>query len=441
MRKLITSIFFLSLLAVVILSCRKEPDLIGLDLIPESDLLGHEYTDTVTIVAYTLAEDSTRNALNRTDEMIQHLVGSIADPVFGTTTASIYTQFLLSRVNPSFGTTPVADSIILTIPYSGIYGDTLATQHIKVYEVTDTMNVNSGYYYFSTKSIGAEPIGEATFIPNTWEVDTIDGNAVRPHLKVQLSNEFAQKFFTTSITNNKAFSSDDEFVKVFKGIFITAEKAAGPESGAIMYLNLTHTQSQITLYYKNSTEDSLSFEFPISTNSARFNHYEHYGYEGADPLLAAQLAGDTTAGNERLFLQSMLGTRIKLQFPFIDDLASRKIAIHEAVLMFDGPQTDSTYAIPSTLTVKAVDSAGNIETLPDEMEGATYMGTTPKGPNQYRVRIGRYIQQRLIHPERPDYGIYIMAGNPWIFSNRAQFYGPGSSISPLKLRIYFTPIK
>lgn len=425
----------------MIFSCRKEPDLIGLDLIPESDLLGHEYTDTVTVIAYTLVEDSTKSTLTKTDDMIQHLLGSMADPAFGTTTASIYTQYLLSREKPDFGESPVADSIILTIPYSGIYGDTLATQNIKIYEVTDTMSLKAAYYYFSDKQISSEPIGEASFIPNTWFTDTINGTAIRPHLRVPLSPAFAQKIFTTNSTNSNAFSSDPEFVKVFKGIYLTAERASGTESGAIMYLNLTHAQSQITLYYHNAEDDSLSFEFPINTNCGRFNHYEHYGYEGADPLLLQQIAGDTSAGDDRLFLQSMFGTRIKLQFPYLNALASRKLAIHEAVLMFDGPQTDSTYAIPSTLAVKAVDSLGNFETLPDELEGAVYMGTSPKGPNQYRIRIGRYIQQRLMHPERPDYGIHILPGNAWLFANRAEFYGPGSSVSPLKLRIYFTPVE
>ncbi len=116
-----------AVLGLAAISCQKEPDLIGLDLLPIEDNLNIDYTDTSTVVAYTLREDSLR-----TDELALNLLGSMSDPVFGTTTASIYTQYRLSKNNVTFGENAVADSMILTLTYKGVYGDSMASKTIRV---------------------------------------------------------------------------------------------------------------------------------------------------------------------------------------------------------------------------------------------------------------------------------------------------------------------
>ena len=72
-RAILAIIFALSLA-----SCNKEPDLIGIDLLPDSDYLNLSFTDTSTIIAYTVREDSLR-----TDELSANLLGYMNDPVFG----------------------------------------------------------------------------------------------------------------------------------------------------------------------------------------------------------------------------------------------------------------------------------------------------------------------------------------------------------------------
>ncbi len=432
-RLTINRILIFAVLIVLSVSCKKEPDLLGLDLIPDEELLSHEYTDTSTIIAYTLKEDTLR-----TDELSTSLLGSVNDPVFGVTTASIYTQFRMAALNISFGDNPVADSIILSIPYKGVYGDTLAVQDITVFELDDTLNIVNPYYHFSSTSIKPTVIGQASFVPDTRTTDTVNGVARIPHMRIQLSQEFANRIITA---DTNTFTTNTAFLKEFKGIYLTAANASSTGEGGMMYLDLGHSQAAITLYYHN-TDDTSRVNFIFGANAARYNQYEHFNYDGADQVLLDQFAGDTTAGNEKLFLQAMGGAKIKLRFPFIDDLAKQNIpAIHEAVLVIENDQPDDNYPIPALVAIRALDENGKYEVLPDEAEGSAFIGGQAKNNKEYRIRVTRYVQQRLLHPDLPDYGLTLIAAGSALSSNRAVLKGPGAESGRMRLLIYFSPIE
>ncbi|HIN39586.1 MAG TPA: DUF4270 family protein, partial [Flavobacteriales bacterium] len=81
----------------VFAGCEK-PGVIGLDVHPEADQFNVLFSDTSTLVAKTILEDSIR-----TDEPILNLLGAYTDPVFGYTAASFYTQFSMTTNNVGFG--------------------------------------------------------------------------------------------------------------------------------------------------------------------------------------------------------------------------------------------------------------------------------------------------------------------------------------------------
>ena len=417
-------------------SCQKEPDLIGLGLVPGNDLMQHEYIDTTTVIAYTVREDSVR-----TNELSANLLGSVADPVFGTTTASIYTQFRLPNVNTSFGTSPVVDSIILTLTYSGIYGDSLAQKNIQVYELAGDLSKDASYYSTSTVRINPTIIGQASFVPSFLQPDSIDGEYIAPHMRINLTPAFANKLITASSTT---LSSNDSFQKEFKGFYITSSNATNPGTGSILYLNLTGSMSKVTVHYHNST-DTATLNFPInsSTNSycARFNHYNHFGYQGADPALISQFKGDTTSGNNELFVEAMGGAKIRVRFPYLTALAKqKKIAINEAVLVLENMDPDEDYPMPSLLGIRALtsDTLTHYSTLPDEDEGSAFINGYSIDNKQYRIRITRYVQNRLLHPDDPDYGLMLIAAGGALIGNRAVLKGPGATSGRMRLLIYYT---
>ncbi|MFA5781348.1 MAG: DUF4270 family protein, partial [Bacteroidales bacterium] len=134
--RLSAAIFLLSFL----FSC-EEPDIVGLEVQPPNDKMDVVFCDTITLVAYSVKEDSIR-----TDETVYNLLGSNYDPIFGKNSASFYSQARLSSNNANFGSNPVLDSIVLSLLYKGIYGDTSAQQTVKVYELAENIYKDSVYY-------------------------------------------------------------------------------------------------------------------------------------------------------------------------------------------------------------------------------------------------------------------------------------------------------
>lgn len=430
-------------------SCKKEPDLLGLDLIPENELLNHDIVDTITIIARTEKDTlMTRNSATS-------LLGSIDDPVFGKTNASFYAQYLLPVANYEFGTDPIADSIFLTLPYKGLYGDEDATLTVKIYEVTDTISHYVNYFQYSTLPVGTELIGEATFIPNTTDSIYIDTVKTVPMMRIPLSLDFANRLMNPP--TDTTYKNNSNFVKTYKGLFFVTEDANAPGSGSIMYLNLASEYSKIHLYYRYTSDsvdqDTTKFMYSFSAASARFNHFEHFDYSGADPMLLDQFAGNTQSASDKLFLQAMGGTKLLLEFPYLDKLAGKNLAIHEAALLFE-PEEDEFNDAPSLLSIKEmvprslVDTSASAElsyfiyrALADEEEGAThYLGNLNN--DKYKFRITRYIQDRLLHPEDPEYPLAVYISGANTSSNAAVLKGTGVEGSGrFKLVLYLTPLE
>lgn len=423
-----------ALVAVVILSsCNKEPDLIGLDLLPVSDRLNMSFTDTSTIVAYTVREDSLL-----TDELSANLLGYISDPVFGNVLASVYTQFRLPLNNSSFGENPVADSLVLTLVYSGIYGDSLSQHTFRVFELADSLNIDSSYYSHNTVPVNPVQIGEATFVPNLKEADSVDGAFVPPHLRITLSQEFANKIITA---DEETLSSNSYFQDVFKGIFITADPVTSNGHGAILYFNLMDVASGITMHYHNDTDTSM-LKFQFNASCARFNNYNHFNYSNAAPDLQAQLNGDTLAGNNRVFMQAMAGTKVKLRMPWLKNIPENaKIAVNEAILVLTNDQADDVFAATGQLALRALSDKGSYLILPDETIGSGYFGGRYNSSKEYRFRLTKYVQDRIKYGDSPHYGLVLLTPGGSLTANRVVLKGPGNPTGRMKLLIYYTLVE
>jgi len=108
----------LALLFVLLVSCKKTDSDVGKDILPEEDILGATYCDTASVTAYSVLDDSIR-----TDESyvgsLANLIGSIADPVFGRTDASVFVNLSNpnNTINIGFGSDPKLDSVVLMLAY------------------------------------------------------------------------------------------------------------------------------------------------------------------------------------------------------------------------------------------------------------------------------------------------------------------------------------
>jgi hypothetical protein len=440
---LLGSLIFLS-------SCEEEPDLIGLAKL-QNEKLGVVFSDTSSIIAYSVYDDSLR-----TDNYSACLLGTFNDPVFGTTSASIFTQLRLSNLSPSFGTSPTLDSLVLYLPYSGSYqAETMGDLQVKVYEVDQKMYIDSVYYSDRLLSYKPNLLADLTFTPKPKDSVTINGVKYPPMLQIKLNSTLGNALLASNSTN---LLNNDNFTDFFRGLFIKAMPLSTTQEnkGSILYFNLLSSYANMSLYYKKNSNDTISnkFNFVINDKCAKYTNFNHYGYIGSGGTLAAKdtlkkqigavgYVKDTTLGQKKLYLQSMGGVKVNFKFTYLRDLIkNQKIVINEAVLVIKNDDIDDKNTPPSLLTVLKKLASGKTEFLPDIYEGAAFFGGSYNSTTkEYRMRITRYFQD-MLNTTTPDYGLVMLIDSRRTTANRFVFKGTDKSLTGrMKLELKYTVIK
>jgi len=394
----------------------KDPDTIGLDILPATDLINGKFSDTTTLIAYTVLADSLRS-----DEAILTPLGSYIDPVFGYSTASFYVMYSLPTNNVNFGKNFKPNSVEMTFAYSGFYGETPVPQTIMIYRLTESIDASASYYTSTDIAVDlAVNLGG----------DTLDPSTSDESFTFQLNDSV----FTTadsSFTDNAAFQS------FLKGFYVVTNMM---QPGGIHYLNMDDLAelTKLTLYYN----DSMSFDFEIDIESAWFNRF-HHNYDGT--LIEAQLA-DPSLGDSLVYVQPNGGVMVKLEMPYITNwVKDQKIAVNKAELVLkvydDG--TVNTYPVPENLFILG---AGDDPVISDQFEGATYFGGTyDPVDSTYSFNIARYVHD-LLYEGRSNDGMYLIVPNNLLTSgsvvsaNRVVLGGPGHSSLGMTLNLIYTEL-
>jgi len=423
----------LVLLCGFIISSCNEPENIGLEVQPEKDKFNVFFNDSTVITAYTVKEDTIR-----TDKMVYNLLGNYNDPIFGRTSASFYTQVRLSSNNVDFGPSPQPDSLVLTFAYKGYYGK-LRKVNVKVHELLDNIFKDTAYYSNQNFNISSQTLASTTIIPNPNDSISIDGQKLPPHLRIKLDNTLAQKFLNESASSN--LSGNDNFLDFFKGLFITTDFVNS--EGSVLYFDLLSSLSQLTLYYKNDNNDSLKYNFVINDNCARFNTYAHYDYNNAAFTLQQQINGDTLLGDSLLYLQSMAGLKVKIQFNELKHfLQSNYLVLNKAELIIpvENDNSQLNYKLPEKLTLARITETGELTYLIDQFEGESHFrGQYDQANHQYSFTITRHIQN-IILENIDDFGMYLMISGSGINAGRAVLRGNGRSENNFKLKLTYTKL-
>jgi hypothetical protein len=430
-------------LALFTISCNKNEE-IGSSIQPQENLLDVVFVSDIPITAHSVLEDSVR-----TDETILNMIGSYNDPVFGVTTAGMYTQFRLTTSAVSFGTTPVCDSVVLSLAYTkGFYGDTSATGSplsLNVYEIADDFNIDNNYYSNQRLGTYKNNLASYSFIPNFTDSVKVGTTSYAPHLRVKLKKSLGDKIIDASNTSDLA--DNPSFLKFFKGLYISTKKVSS--DGSIIYISPTSSLSKLTVYYHNDAHDSLAYNFVINENSARFNTFEHYKYTGASSILKQQISGDTSLGDNTLYLSAMAGTKIRLKFPkavdssFFDNTPLNKIAINKAELVIEvDPLTVDVFSPPSNLSLVVINTETTFSFLPDVVYGEAYFGGSYNATtHEYRFNISKYLQNSLLNRSFNDKGLFIVVSGAAVKANRAIIKGPQSTEDNMRLEITYTKLK
>ncbi len=334
-----------------IFSCKQKDNLstLGLDVQPENDLLGITINDTASVFMHTQKVDSIRTYNDGTKYL-----GSVQDPIFGRTDASIYTNFSISNnlTNVSFvinGKQPILDSAEMVIVYTDntYIGDATSSLTYKVHLLNSTINNTVAYYNsqkfdYATTTVNTSNGVLATRSGSTCLVFKLDYNMAKYILETE-----------TNLTNNTAFQNAN------KGFYITTESSSLVTGiGAIRKFNLDNVISGVNLHYNYGGLQPKGEVFQFSfrgTDAARTNYIKH-NYATVTPTFASQINNtDTTKGNTAVYLNNFGGTRARIYLPYLKNFSDSQvvsISRAELILKVDPSNVNNlNFSLPSELAL------------------------------------------------------------------------------------------
>lgn len=397
--------------AIIFSSCKKDKDILPAGVQDDADVLGAEYTDTITMDAHTVRVDSVVSFNDGTK-----FLGSNQDPVFGRTDVSLYTKFSINAINISFPEANLVSSeIILVVKSLDFKGDYLTPLTYQVFEMNQNVPVDQSYYsspknWYNPNSLVAS---------RTCTFDIINGTYV---VRIPVNNTYA-----AAILNNPQFLVDNAtFQNTYKGFYITAKSTnLNPVSaqGAIVKVDLDNALSGFFVHYQegeiSAAKTTSTYCFPFNGDKVRrFNEFVHTPTSGGNNLFTQQLAGDTTKGAQALFAQGLGGARIKFHLPFLMNFVKEhKIAVNQAEIRFKVDVglngLNGNYFPPLKMAIFAADSAGRELFTYDQLNSVDFVrygGYYDAENHEYVFNISREIQT-VLNGKKKNYGYYLVVGD------------------------------
>jgi len=428
------------LLSVVVCGCKKGDPSLGVNLLPGVKILDTRYHKDSTNISTSIFSDTKI----RVDRPYYDLLGSFNDPLFGRTDASFAAQFRLLNYNPAYPIGASIDSIVLRLTYKVIYGDTLSSQTLQVYELTGGLNFDAKYLSsFNVKSLASpEMIGSASFIPKFRSTDSTKTDTILQVIRVPLSKSFGNKLLGIDSLSS---ISNDIFLTKFKGLFINSVPINRKGTLVSIYTKRPSTSTvetipMLVLYYHDAKSDTLGYNYYATANSANVASFDHdYSQARFFPNLNKEINPDTL-----IYIQPTGGIKSKVLVPSLSAWKdSANFAINKATITFHADTLMSDhrrYGIPPRLYLMAIDDAG-AEVFPaDSQLSSTYYGGFYDATTAtYSFNVTQHLQQ-LIKGTIKNNGFYLVQSERDFSAQRVVLKGQGSS-KPVELNIAYTRYK
>ena len=404
------TVFFLSFI-LILFSCKKKDteSVLGLDVQPDNDLLGITITDSASVFMHTQRVDSVRTYNDN-----YKFLGSIQDPAFGQTHASIYSNISIanSLTNVSYGNNPVLDSSEIVLRFADQYaGDLTTPLTYDVYLLNE--NIPTGRSFYTVQNFSKTKVASL-------KTQLVVRNGVSC-LVLPFDNNLAQYILQTpaNLVNNAAF------IAAYKGIYITSSDNSNisPISrGAIRRFDLDDALSGINIYYHDGNSVSAKVNvtrFTFSgTDVLRLNHIDHnYNAAASSNLFDQVIGNDTTKGSTNVYLNSFGGTRVRVYLPYLkafSDSQNVSISRAELILKVDETGYNSTFGYPANLALIACGPGGIEELVYDQLETTDFIkyGGVYDATNKcYVFNIARQMN-KIITGKLYNYGFYLVNAQP-----------------------------
>ncbi|MCF1420685.1 DUF4270 domain-containing protein [Mangrovimonas futianensis] len=349
-----------AIFSLLLTGCKKE------FISSDSDLQGNHNFNTSS-VRYPIATYNKMLNAVQTSGLPANSLGIYDDPVYGPTTNHVVTQIIPDSYNPDWGTDPVFDSIVVTIPYfSNVTGTD--SEGNSIYELDSIFNeapmklsVYRSNYFLSDYDQASEPVVEQLYYSDLSAFDngnnegellyvnenfTINPNAISlgdyerdengeityddeglptyiedrkiaPSLRLKLNEQpdsFWQELFfppqpqepDTEAPFQPELSNRNNFTNFFRGLYFKVEPVNG--QGSYFMLNFEASSASVNLYYTNDEEDTVRDQdiFEMSFSGNRVSIIKN---DPSNTLIEnADANADEFNGDEQLFLKGGEGS-------------------------------------------------------------------------------------------------------------------------------------
>ena len=473
-------ILFSFSLLLVISSCRKinEATDLGDEIIPGVDGV-HTFDTILTVETYDTIFHPLKDSV-RVGRGNDHILGNITnDPFFGKTNARIFLELKPEFYRWNFSgiykkDSLFLDSVVMVLGWTGTYGDTIAPQRVRVWEMDPFSNfkIDSFYTlrekYFDHTTL----LGTKDFFPYQLN-DSVRSfqDTTAGQLRIKLDNTFGRRLLDFDTTN--AYSSDSAFKSYFKGFEIDADPSFG---NALMSFGiLNNPKTKLAIYYKyqvNGQIDTAVSYFLFTGASSRHNYIERFNFTGT-PLAAASA---TPGQDDLVYLINAPGSYATVKVPGLRDLSNRVVNRAELIVEQVYDFRDITFTPPDALMLDVYDSTlGGYKYTPydfsptqsggiDPVYGSYGQNTVDGAGNPIKVwkfNITRYVQNvltkkeplhdlRLFTHKSVFEGVFLPTLNSYSFAQtvinsqfafgRVRVGGGNHATQRMRLRIIYTKI-
>ena len=446
----------LFLIILIFSSCDKQDNGTGIGLFSRNNDLGITYIDTFTVDSRPVIENSIR-----TNGFSDALLGSYFDPFFGNTKISFYTQFLINGAGISFADQTICDSIVFYAKLgvsSGdqFYGPENKEMTFNVHQISSDANFSIDSIYFANSTLEIfnesllDPSFNNTFTPNfddTVQIGLDTANKFIGVLQLKLNQSFGQEII--DLGGTEVLSSLEEFLKVYKGLYVTTD---GVQDGSILNIDYSSEATSLIMYMHkdtlvNDSTDAIfeDYEFTLTTDiTAHFNEFKH-DYEGSGSAEFLEIYNDTSLANIKYYLQAGGGFAADIKFPTLQSLADSVIVlpISKAELILPvASSTTEDYKPGNQLFISRIDEDGQ-KVIIDDQGNPTLGGFYDESNSEYRFIFTGHIQ-KILNGEIKSPDVRIEINKPGTSPNRVILNGHDvdttNGVKNLILRIYYSTL-
>lgn len=377
LRSYYRTILAVTALVAIVIACEEEPSPIGAGILPSADTASLIITDTFSIRAYTMYDDSVR-----TNDS-SYYFGKRYSPYFGTTTVELVTQLNLLQKWPGTGLHEV-DSVKLLFSVTSYDGDTLHhNQVVQLFEISEFLTREAEYY--SNKPVAVKKYFGAFYL------DTLGTNRVA---EVNLPVSFGE-YLLRDTSMLFVDSKVPDFRDYFRGLYIRLIE--NPYS-AFIKLNTSTSTSGIVIYYRNAALENKIFMFVLSDKAARYKRILH-DFETAEPEKKIKHINDYVQ-DSLVYQQMVNGVYTRIEIPGLEALRRYLPAsVNKARLIMpvhiDGTVfTDET--VPQYIYLRYKNKNGAKVIVPDMRLGYNYFnGFYNEDTDNYALNLASFVQEYL----------------------------------------------